>query len=185
MVHEDNPTDMWYHDTMVQFSIISIDNHLIKDHKHLDDNEECIIYESRGSGSSYRYVPVDLNPNRLTRIDRAIQSVENSLKSTYLMCKEVVIIDSYNHSKGLITDEEHDEWRNWLEKIRGQLKDIGKKYRMFRGHKDFSRDEYDSLVEIVLKLTSSVHELIRDRYTFMRAVDERTRVKQIRKVMGT
>jgi len=182
MVHDTNTTDMWDHDTLVIWSIIHVNNYLIDEHKHLDDADPNIWYEDDSDGKS---VPVDHNPDKLTRIERAVRAVEHQVELLQARFEEVLVLDGYDCLTGIITDEEYELSRSWFDEITHQFDSIVGKYRMFRNHKDLSSDEYISLVESILALTVSTRELIRDKYIVMRAVDERKRIAEISDVLGT
>ena len=74
MVHESSPSDMWYHDTLVAFSILEIDVHNLRKDR-LDEAGPIIIHEINWENGKRVEKAVDHNPDRKTGLERVLQSV--------------------------------------------------------------------------------------------------------------
>ena len=163
---------MWYHDTLCDFSIISDAHALIKDRKFALENKPSIIYEWVKDAPP---VPRDLNPDRLTHLERRIRMVEKHVEILRKRFQEIVILDGYSHSTGLITDDEYEATKIWFDKVMEYLDTIVRKYRMFRMESELSNEEYSALYESITPYIQYAREMIRDRYTFQRELDNRAR----------
>jgi hypothetical protein len=183
MVHDTNATDMWYHDTLVELSILHM-NYLIKEPRwrdELDNADPQLINEYDGS----KFVEVDHNPEKLSMIVRRVRSVENQSAKVLKHCKEMVILNQYRYSKGLIPLDARDSVEAWYNQMEKHLNIIITNYRAFLHHKELSPDEWNILVQSIKSEVDLVREMIRDAYTFERAQDEKQRENEIRDVMGT
>jgi hypothetical protein len=183
MVHDQDSVNMWYHDTLVEWSIINID-YLITDPRwrnKLDDAKPSIIYDIIGG----KTVPIDLNPHKLSMIERRIRSVEKQVELMRTRFEEVLILDGYRLSSGLITNDEYKSTNTWFKEIMGLLDTVAKKYRVLRGHKELQPDEYDAIVSTIVSSVKAAREMIRIRYEFELEILERERIREISKVVGT
>jgi len=183
MVHDTNATDMWYHDTLVEWSILHM-NYLIEDpswRDRLDRAEPQIIREYHEG----KFVEVDHNPEKLSMIVRRVRSVESQSAKVLKHCKEIVVLNQYRYSKGLIPTGARDSVEAWYDQMEKHLNIIITNNRAFLHHTELSPDEWNMLVQSIKSEVDLVREMIRDAYTFERAQDEKQRENEIRDVMGT
>ena len=172
VVHESSPSDMWYHDTLVAFSILEIDVHNLRKDR-LDEAGPIIIHEINWENGKRVEKAVDHNPDRKTGLERVLQSVGETEGRVKAKLTESRIAYQYDESSGLITSEEYGKLEDWYQQAEVALNRIVRKYHTFRGWKSLTDDEFDSLIEILKKDNSAMRELIRDRYVFEREIERR------------
>jgi len=177
MVHDEFPSDMWYHDAMLEcFLISNWTTHLKWKYKYpgyLDKIKPQIFNEwSKDLGKD---VPVDHNADKLTHCERMIQLVEKYDAKLNARFSESLVLAGYYASTGLITQEEYNRIEEWYDIVTKLVSDITRNLRMIRGWKDLSDEEYDIIGENVTKLANILREAIRDRYTFEREVELRAK----------
>jgi hypothetical protein len=179
MVHDEFPSDMWYHDAMLECFLISNWNRRLswkyKYPGYLDKIEPQILYE--WSDEAGKSVPVDWNADKLTHYERMSKTVEEYAEKLNARFSESLVLAGYYASTGLITQEEYNRIEEWYDTVSKLVSDITRSCRMIRGWKDMSDEEYDIIGENVPKLADLVREAIRDRYVFEREVEKRQRDK--------
>jgi hypothetical protein len=176
MVHDDFPSDMWYHDAMLEhFLITNWTSYLKWKYKYpgwLDKIEPMIFYESNEAGKT---VPVDHNADKLTHYEQHARTVEKYSEKLNARLSESLVLAGYYASSGLITQDEYNRIEEWYDTASKLVSDITRSCRMIRGWKDMSDYEYDAIGENVPKLADLLREAIRDRYVFEREVEKRQR----------
>jgi len=175
MVHDEVPSDMWWHDTMGDFSIISNGHPVMKmdsrRRAYLSEIKPCIIHQT--DPITRKMVPVDWNADKRTALEQRLKLVEESERKLKSKFKEAHIEDGYRASTGIITPGEQESTRVWYENGLVLINEVSKNYRMFRGYKDMSDEEYNILYDEITRLIKLLRETIRDRYVFARAVEKR------------
>ena len=179
MVHDDFPSDMWYHDISTEHAIISnYQYHLKFKHKYpgyLDLIEPSIYHE--WDETSGKTVPRDRNTGKLTNYEQILRGVEgagNKLKSKF---SEALVLAGYYASVGLITQEEYIHVEKWYDDANKLVSEIIRHFRMIRGWKSVPDEEYDVICEVISTLVPLLKKAILDRYAFEREVEKRQRDK--------
>jgi hypothetical protein len=179
MVHEDFPSDMWYHDAMTEHSIIlNWSKHLVWKYKHpgyLDEITPSIVHE--WDSKLGKFVPVDWNAAKLTHYEQILRGAETAGDKLESMFSESLILAGYYASVGLITQEEYISIEEWYNNATRLIHDIIRKYRMIRGWRSMPDEEYDILCDGITNLVDPLRESVRDRYVFEREVEKRQRDK--------
>jgi hypothetical protein len=177
MVHDEFPSDMWWHDAMTEFSIISNwHKHLEFKYKHLgylDEITPSIVHEwSKELG---KVVPVDWNADKLTHYERILRGVEKQGVNLEARFSESLVLAGYHASVGLITQDEYNHIEEWYDTANKLLSNIVRNFRMIRGWKSMPDEEYDIVCESIENHIPLLREAIRDRYIFEREVELRAR----------
>jgi hypothetical protein len=177
MVHDDFPSDMWYHDISTEHAIISNWQHHLKwKYKHpgyLDEIEPMIVHE--WDSNLGRSVPVDWNADKRTHYEQILRGVENAGTKLEAKFSEALVIAGYYASAGLITQEEYNNVEEWYDIATKIVSNILRNFRMIRGWKDMPDEEYDIICENIAKLVPLLKKTILDRYAFEREVEKRQR----------
>jgi len=178
MVHDEFPSDMWYHDAMLErFLLTNWTTHLSWKYKYpgyLDKIEPMIFYNMDKKG---KYVPVDQNADKLTHYEQMVRTVDKYETKLNARFSESFILAGYYASTGLITQEEYNRIEEWYDTVTKMVSDITRNFRMIRGWKTLPDEEYDIIGKNVENLAELLREAIRDRYTFEREVELRQRDK--------
>jgi len=173
MVHDERRSDMWYHDTLVDFSVLGNYVHWAN-MSDLDKVKPSYINTAKGREN--------LNPDNLTLIERAVRGMEKAEKTLAARFDELLIIDKYNVTHNIITLDEFEKGRIWNAEAMVALNTIVKKFRGYRAHKSMSPEEHKILFDYIMEHVNILRELLRDRYAFEQEVERR---EEIAKVMGT
>lgn len=176
MVHDEFPSDMWYHDAMLErFLITNWTTHLNWKYKYpgyLDKIEPMIFYEMDKKG---KYVPVDQNADKLTHYEQMTRTVEKYATKLNARFSESLILAGYYASVELITQDEYRRIDKWYDTVTKLVSDITRNFRMIRGWKTLSDEEYNMVGKNVENIAELLREAIRDRYVFEREVEKRQR----------
>lgn len=175
MVHDEKRSDMWYHDMMTKFSILGNYLHWANFKRDLDTVEtDDYIWSGK--------TKVDMNPDRISLIERAIRGMEKTAKEVEKYLEESVKTEGYYISRGIVNGEENLKSQVWHARCLVLLDEIPKRFRGFRAHKSMSPEEHEILFNLIKERIDELRELLRDRYAFEQDVERR---EEILKVLGT
>jgi hypothetical protein len=145
MVHEYTRAQIWYHDILNIFALISDGHPLVKNIQYLDD----------------------------ARMRNRIETVHMQGKKLKSCIDELLIIDGQRKNSSLISDDEYKQSIIWHKNTIIKIANIISDYRYMSNYKSMSDCEYDLLYNKIGESIKPLRKLILERYEFEIEIDRR------------
>jgi hypothetical protein len=145
VVHDHTRAEMWYHDILNDFSLIS-DRH-------------CLV-------KSKRFVGNGEMDEQISCLNHASDRFKNHID-------EMMILDQHRKSSGIISNDEYIKSERWKNDIVLHLDNIIVYYRYMQDYNIISDLEYEILYNKIMKFIHTMRKLILERYEFEIEIDRR------------